>query len=133
MSVVVDREKILELCRCIISNIPEGDLIINFRTKIAFVGKMSVFCNNLSERPGNNNLRKKTKASCQTTLLWVVFSAVMPPKSRPQGPADSGSGSRSKRRRVLDKGSEEYLIRRERNNVAVKKSREKSRAKAKGQ
>ena len=33
---------------------------------------------------------------------------------------------------MLDKESDEYLLRRERNNIAVKKSREKSRAKAKG-
>ena len=32
----------------------------------------------------------------------------------------------------MDKESDEYLLRRERNNIAVKKSREKSRAKAKG-
>jgi CCAAT/enhancer binding protein (C/EBP) gamma len=35
------------------------------------------------------------------------------------------------KRRRLEKGSDEYLKRRERNNLAVKKSREKSRQKAK--
>lgn len=35
------------------------------------------------------------------------------------------------KRRKLEKGSDEYLKRRERNNIAVKKSREKSRQKAK--
>ena len=35
------------------------------------------------------------------------------------------------KRKKLEKGSDEYLKRRERNNIAVKKSREKSRQKAK--
>ena len=49
----------------------------------------------------------------------------MPPRSK--------ADSKSKRsRKSLDKNSDEYLARRERNNIAVKKSREKSRAKNKG-
>lgn len=43
---------------------------------------------------------------------------------------NSCSGSKYKRRK-LEKGSDEYQKRRERNNIAVKKSREKSRQKAK--
>ena len=53
----------------------------------------------------------------------------MPPKNKS---ASSEGATKTKRRRVLDKESDEYLLRRERNNIAVKKSREKSRAKAKG-
>ena len=53
----------------------------------------------------------------------------MPPKNKS---GSSDGATKSKRKRVLDKESDEYLLRRERNNIAVKKSREKSRAKAKG-
>ena len=44
--------------------------------------------------------------------------------------ASASSGSANKRSRPVPKDSEEYLKKRERNNVAVRKSREKSRGKA---
>jgi CCAAT/enhancer binding protein (C/EBP) gamma len=50
----------------------------------------------------------------------------MPPKQEKEG----GEPTAKKKRR-LDKESEEYKARRERNNIAVRKSRDRSRAKAK--
>lgn len=44
---------------------------------------------------------------------------------------DSDAFSPKEKRAKLDKGGDDYLARRERNNIAVRKSREKSRAKAK--
>lgn len=45
--------------------------------------------------------------------------------------SDSNDGSKGGKCRKLEKGTDEYVKRRERNNIAVKKSREKSRQKAK--
>ena len=54
----------------------------------------------------------------------------MPPK---RAAGDNGEANPSRRRRKMPpKDTEEYRERRDRNNEAVKKSREKSRAKAKG-
>lgn len=44
---------------------------------------------------------------------------------------ESDTDSVKPKRTKLDKASDDYLARRERNNIAVRKSREKSRAKAK--
>ena len=54
-------------------------------------------------------------------------------KSLPNGESsdDSDAFSPKEKRTKLDKCSDDYQIRRERNNIAVRKSREKSRAKAK--
>lgn len=54
-------------------------------------------------------------------------------KSLPTGESsdDSDAYSPKEKRAKLDKDSEDYAARRERNNIAVRKSREKSRAKAK--
>ncbi|KAK3086555.1 hypothetical protein FSP39_020152 [Pinctada imbricata] len=51
----------------------------------------------------------------------------MPPRKMDDG---SDSDSKSKRAK-FEKGSEDYIRRRERNNIAVRKSRERTRQKAK--
>ncbi|XP_020635158.3 CCAAT/enhancer-binding protein beta isoform X1 [Pogona vitticeps] len=45
----------------------------------------------------------------------------------PGGGGGSGGGSKSKSKKCVDKHSEEYKIRRERNNIAVRKSRDKAK------
>ncbi|KAK0051423.1 CCAAT/enhancer-binding protein gamma, partial [Biomphalaria pfeifferi] len=63
--------------------------------------------------------------------------SIMPPKksyesyeSESEADSQSGKGGKTKRQK-LEKNSDEYKRRRERNNVAVRKSREASRQKAK--
>lgn len=66
-------------------------------------------------------------------VLSDTCGYTMPPKRRKESSSDEGSneftGQDSKRVKC-DKNSSEYKERRDRNNVAVKKSREKSREKA---
>ena len=52
----------------------------------------------------------------------------MPPKVKLE--SDSHTAPAKRVRKQVEKGTEEYMLKRERNNVAVKKSRERSRAKA---
>lgn len=49
----------------------------------------------------------------------------------PTSPCSSGSKSRSRRSRTCDKSSDEYKQRRQRNNIAVRKSRDKAKHKQK--
>jgi hypothetical protein len=74
---------------------------------------------------------------CTIQVPEVVTSTSSSPSSSPL-PSPCGSGRRSSalkspsaksRRRQLEKGSEEYRLRRERNNVAVRKSRDKAKEK----
>lgn len=64
--------------------------------------------------------------------IFLVSDKKMAPK-RPDYEGSDGEsyGRPSKRSRMMEKDTDEYQKRRERNNIAVKKSRERSRQKAK--
>lgn len=67
-------------------------------------------------------------------LVFINHQMKMPmKKSLPYGESsdESDATSPKEKRAKLDKCGDDYLARRERNNIAVRKSREKSRAKAK--
>ncbi|XP_069823465.1 CCAAT/enhancer-binding protein gamma isoform X1 [Dendropsophus ebraccatus] len=69
-------------------------------------------------------------SSSDDNLSNSQLSSPPTPQLVPEGGGKATPPSKSKKGQRMDRGSEEYRLRRERNNIAVKKSRLKSKQKA---
>lgn len=86
------------------------------------------FCQKHTSRP--RQAVPKGRMQCKRDPEW--WEALMAPRKQTSGNSSDSSSSmgRGKRSALLDKDSEEYRIHRARNNLAVKKSRTKSKQRA---
>ncbi|KAG9483920.1 CCAAT/enhancer-binding protein gamma [Eleutherodactylus coqui] len=72
----------------------------------------------------------RSPSSSDDGLSNSQLSSPPSPQLVPEGGGKAAPPSKSKKLQRMDRGSEEYRLRRERNNMAVKKSRLKSKQKA---